>query len=76
MEKKKHMKRLSIVTPFKIEFNCYRFLVVQGAWKNTCYGDDTSLYSKCDQASGLWQQLEMISEHESDLWGTVDCGRK
>ena len=23
------------------------------------YADDTTLYSKCDQASGLWQQLEL-----------------
>ena len=22
------------------------------------FADDTSLFSKCDQASGLWQQLE------------------
>ena len=31
------------------------------------YADDTSLYSKCDQASDLWQQLELASEFESDL---------
>ena len=30
-------------------------------------GDDTTLYSKCDQASDLWQQLELASELESDL---------
>ena len=29
--------------------------------------DDTTLYSKCDQASDLWQQLELASELESDL---------
>ena len=29
--------------------------------------DDTTLYSKCDQASDLWQQLELASEFESDL---------
>ena len=23
------------------------------------YADDTTLYSKCDQASDLWQQLEL-----------------
>ena len=40
------------------------------------YADDTTLYSKCDQASGLWQQLELESELESDLRDTVDCGRK
>ena len=31
------------------------------------YADDTILYSKCDQASDLWQQLELASELESDL---------
>ena len=25
------------------------------------YADDTTLYSKCDQASDLWQQLELVS---------------
>ena len=40
------------------------------------YADDTTLYSKCDQASDLWQQLELASELESDLRETVDWGRK
>ena len=40
------------------------------------YADDTTLYSKCDQASDLWQQLELGYELESDLRDTVDCGRK
>ena len=40
------------------------------------YADDTTLYSKCDQASDLWQQLELASELESDLQDTVDGGRK
>ena len=31
------------------------------------YADDTTLYSKCDRASDLWQQLELASELESDL---------
>ena len=26
------------------------------------YADDTTLYSKCDQASDLWQQQELASE--------------
>ena len=39
------------------------------------YADDT-LYSKCNQASDLWQQLELASELESDLQDTVDWGRK
>ena len=40
------------------------------------YTDDTTLYSKCDQASDLWQQLELASELESDLQDTVDWGKK
>ena len=40
------------------------------------YADDTTLYSKCNQASDLWQQLELASELESDLRDTADCGRK
>ena len=31
---------------------------------------------KCDQVSGLWQQLELASELESDLQDTVDWGRE
>ena len=31
------------------------------------YADDTTFYSKYDQASDLWQQLELASELESDL---------
>ena len=40
------------------------------------YADDNTLYSKCDQASDLWQQLELASELESDLRDTVDWVRK
>ena len=40
------------------------------------YCDDTTLYSKCDQASDLWQQLELASELKSDLQDTVDSGKK
>ena len=36
------------------------------------YANDTTLYSKCDQASDLWQQLELASEPEFDLQDTVD----
>ena len=42
----------------------------------TICADDTTLYSKCDQASDPWQQLELASELESDLRDTVDWGRK
>ena len=40
------------------------------------YADDTTLYSKCDKASDLWQQLELDSELESDLRDIVDWGKK
>ena len=35
-----------------------------------------TLYSKCNQASDLWQQLELASELEFDLLDTVEQGRK
>ena len=38
--------------------------------------DETTRYSKCDQASDLWQQLKLSSELESDLRDTVDWGKK
>ena len=34
------------------------------------YAEDTTRYSKCDQASDLWQQLKLASEFESDLQQT------
>ena len=40
------------------------------------YADDTTLYSKCDQSSDLWQRLELASELESDLRDTVDWSKK
>ena len=40
------------------------------------YGEDTTLYSKCDQTSDLWQQLELASELELDLRNTVGWDRK
>ena len=43
---------------------------------NAIYADDTTLYSNCDQASDLWQQLVFASELESDLRDTVDWGKK
>ena len=40
------------------------------------YADDSTLYSKCDQAFDPWQQLELASELESDIRDTVDWGKK
>ena len=36
------------------------------------YADDTTLYSRCDQASDMRQLLKLASELESDLRDTVD----
>ena len=40
------------------------------------YADDTTLYSKCGQASDLWQQVELASELESDetVWTGAGSG--
>ena len=40
------------------------------------YDGDTTLYSKCDRASDLWQQLGLASELESDLRDAVDWVKK
>ena len=40
------------------------------------YADGTTLYSKWDQASDLWQQLILAAELESNLRDTVDWDRK
>ena len=40
------------------------------------YADDSTLCSKCDQASDLWQQLELASELKSNLQDTMDWGRQ
>ena len=39
------------------------------------YADDATLYSKCDQASDLWQRPE-LAELESCLQDTVDQDKK
>ena len=40
------------------------------------YADARTLCANCDQASDLWQQLELALELESGLRDTVDWGRK
>ena len=39
------------------------------------YVDDTTFYSKCDQAYDLWHQLELASEFESNQRESVDWSR-
>ena len=51
-------------TPFLLYIND---LPVDVTCDIAIYADDTTLYCKCDQASDLWQQLELASELESDL---------
>ena len=38
------------------------------------YAYDTTLYSKFDQASDMWQQLELAFERDSDVQDTLDWG--
>ena len=40
------------------------------------YANDNILFSKSDQASDLWQQLELEFELECDLRDNVDCSGK
>ena len=54
-------------TPFLLCINDLRDHVI---FNNAIYADDTTLYCKCDQASDLWQQLELVSELESNLQDT------
>ena len=59
-------------TPFLLYINDLADVICDIA----IYVDDTTFYSKCHQASDLWQQIELVSELESDLWDTLDSGRK
>ena len=64
--------------PFLVlHFSCYTLMTFLMMICNIAiYVDDATLYSKCDQASDLWQQLELASELESDLKDTADWGKK
>ena len=42
----------------------------------TIYADEATFYSKCNQASDLWQKLELATELESNPRDTVDWSRK
>ena len=66
---------------FKVPYYAYTFPTLQlymndlldyFICKINVYSDDTTPYSKCNQASDLWQQLEMAAEHESDLRDTMN----
>ena len=51
-------------TPFLLYINDLPYVFICGF---AMYADDSTLYSKCNQASDLWEQLELASELESDL---------
>ena len=51
----------------EIAFRSMDFCVPENIIFPALYADYASLSSKCDQASNLWQQLELASEPESDL---------
>ena len=60
-----------------LEFLKPPFLVLPNdAMCNIATYADITLYSKCDQASDVWQQLELVSELESDIQDTEHWGRK
>ena len=42
--------------------------------KIAIYADETTLYCSCDKASDMWKQVELFSDLESDLRGTVEWG--
>ena len=53
-----------------LEFLKAPFLVLQFA----IYADDTTLYSKCDQVSDLWQQFELASKLAFDRLDIMNWG--
>ena len=59
-----------------LEFLKAPFLVLHFSYYTLMTFPDDVIYSKCDQASDLWQQLELASELESDLQDIVDWGKK
>ena len=69
------MIRINIVGPklFQLYINDHPHDVFSDI---TIYADDTTLYSKYDQAFDLWQQLELASELKLDLRYTVDWSKK
>ena len=52
--------------PFLVHYLYINDLPDDIIYKIAIYADDATLYSKCDQASDLRQQLELASELEPD----------
>ena len=67
---------VSLKTPFMILILYINDLPDYVICNIAFYAVNISLYSKFDQAFYLWQQLELASELESDLWVTVHWGKE
>ena len=67
-----------VSAPFLIlHFSCYTFMIFRMMLSIILLSMlMILLYSKCDKASYLWQQLELASELESDLQDTMGWDRK
>ena len=75
LHKNIQLMREFLKAPFLVLHFCYYTLMTFLTCDIAVYADDATLYSKCDQASDLWQQLELASELKSDLHG-VDWGQE
>ena len=66
--------------PFLVLHFSYYTLLTSWWCYVTCniaiYADDTTLYSKCDLESDMWQQLKWAFELESDLGDSTSWARK
>ena len=66
------MERLHKNTQLMLEFLKGPLLILNFFY----YTADTTPYCKYDQASDMWQQLELAFEVEYDLRDVVDCDKK
>ena len=52
---------------YRIKFKSFTFRTYVALVSFPIYVDDTTLYSKCDQVSGLSQQLEFFCDFQGNL---------
>ena len=65
----------SILGPALFQLSINNYLPDDVVCNIAICADDATLSCKCNQASDLWQQLELLSELESDLQDTMDWDR-
>ena len=70
LHKNIQLMREFLKAPFLVLHISYYTLMIFLICDIAIYAGDTTLYSKCDWASDLWQQLELASELETDLQDT------